>query len=243
MLSDFCFQSCRNISCSEPGFAFTVPKPLRFSNSVTLPRSQGITKTGRMDFQAPGLSWSNQTSPAQCRSPRPCRLLQSSGSNTHCPWPLHCPRLVLELVTTGALQTQLKHFKTFLLLLPPAAAAAERHRNANLTAPGQSPKSQPQHFAIHPQHSHYLHEVSMCSPFPDPSLWGSLCPNDSDQVRATTKHLESLSTTSLCLFEIKPFLPCPSAFPWQIGLWMLTLPTKHYIPKVRKGEPKLGQNQ
>lgn len=48
MLSDFCFQSCRNISCSEPSFAFTLPKPLRFGDYVTLPRSQGITKTDRI---------------------------------------------------------------------------------------------------------------------------------------------------------------------------------------------------
>lgn len=54
-------------------------------------------------------------------------------------------------------------------------------------------------------------EVSVRSPFPDPSLWGYLCPDDSDQVRATTYHGESLPTTSLCLFSIKPFLLRPSA--------------------------------
>lgn len=137
-------------------------------------------------------------------------------------------------------QTQLKHFKIFLLLLP--TVAAEQHRNTNLTAPGQSPKSQPQHFAFIPN-SHYLHEVPMPSPVPDPSLWGYLCLDDSDQVRATTHHGESLPTTTLCLFEIKPLLPHPSAFPWQIGLWMLTLPTKNCIPKEREDEPKLGQKE
>lgn len=47
-------------------------------------------------------SRSNQTSPAQCRSPRPCRPSQSAGSNTHCPWPLHCLQPILEPVTAGA---------------------------------------------------------------------------------------------------------------------------------------------
>lgn len=160
MLSHFCFQTCRNISCSEPSFAFTVPKPLRFSNYVTLPRSQGIRISqdgfsgSRVGVVKPNVTWSVQKPQAMQTitisrqqhplPPGPCTARGLSGSWSQ----------------LGLSQTRLTRFKTFLPLLPPVAAV--QHRNADLIDPEQSPKSQPQHFAVHPQHSHYS-ERGICA--------------------------------------------------------------------------------
>lgn len=151
----------------------------------------------------------------------------------------------------GPPQTRFKHFKTFLLLLPPAAAA--QHRNADLAAPGQSPKSQPQHFAVHSQQSLLTLKCS-CAPHSQILLSGVISALMT-QIRSELPHTTGKASLHFFMFVLNQTIPTPplsrdversggrSAFPWQIGLQMLTLPTKHCIPRVRKDEPKLGQKQ
>lgn len=106
MLSDFCFQSCRNISCSEPSFAFTVPKPLRFGDYVTLPRSQGITKTDRISQDGFSGSRVDVIKPNVTQSVQKPQAMQTTTISRQQhplpPRPLHCPRPIQELVTAGA---------------------------------------------------------------------------------------------------------------------------------------------
>lgn len=196
-----------------------VLKLLRFSNYVTLPKSQGITKTAgsaSMDFLAPGLVIKPNIT---CSVQKPQAMHHNQQAATPiAPGPCtvsHSWRL------TNTTETFLRHSCCFCHQWQQGSTETQ---SSLLQGRVQSLSHNILLFILNTVTTYT--EVSVHSPFPGPSLWGYLCPDDSDQVRATTQHRESLLTTSLCLFEIKLFLPHPSAE---------TLDTQHYQGRLACG--------